>query len=790
MKDTTEPALTVAPGQRPQRPVADGQPLPEPCVEVASRWWPELPNVYTPIGWKNHLFRFNVFYDGSVLAQPNPPGGIDALAAWDGLGAHLMIMPSNSGHHPYPWRSGKSQLTTDGGRRWGYQGWTDDDAPVLWTDWRQSYHGLRGIVLREEVFAHVPGGHDIETGTEPLFAWIRVSVADRNPMVQREKCGFLVQVTRPHARYNMYVGRNLILDHDEATYPRELRCEGAEGGGGVLLEPDGTVRLGASPGPGATAGPFEPEEDIPHLLLWAEMPAQVGAYVDLLLPMIPQKRAAFEKELRLRRAAALAECNRYWAKRPATAATIETPEPFVNSFLRRNIQFGEVIAQKMPESDHYTNLTGSLIYSRVWATPTTMIDTMLLDTLGYHGAVDRYLEILRAAQGTAKPPGPSYENHRGYLATPRPLSAYDWLSDHGAILHAACHHALLSDDGDFVDRWLGPILSACEFIRDSRARTDHEGVPGVIPPAIATDRNVPTQAVWNVGWHYKGLTSAIQLLRRLGHGRAEEFAEEAEDFRAVFLEALRRETEKSPTWTDAEGREHHLVPTSLSPGTQITHAFYLDTGPLSVVYLGLLDADDPLIESSLRFFREGPNHRLYDPAGHHDQPPVLLHELSSCEPCFSWGFFHAHQSCDRYRFFEGMYSLLTGAHSRKTHIQCETRGGITGIPAIEAVYLIRLCVVDDAIEDDSLHLLRLVPRAWLSESGTTRFEDIPTIFGPVSVSFRLEGSGTRLHVTYSHRFHHPPKRVVLHTPPVEGLAEMVINGKAQKVGPGDVDAQD
>ena len=39
----------------------------------------------------------------------------------------------------------------------------------------------------------------------------------------------------------------------------------------------------------------------------------------------------------------------------------------------------------------------------------------------------------------------------------------------------------------------------------------------VMPPAVATDRGVPTQSVWNIGWNYKGLTSAVRLLKRIKH---------------------------------------------------------------------------------------------------------------------------------------------------------------------------------------------------------------------------------------------------------------------------------
>src|SRR5690606_7920873 len=48
---------------------------PEPNVEIAKRWWPAQRNVWTPLGWKDHAFRFNVLYNGTILVAPM--GGYD-----------------------------------------------------------------------------------------------------------------------------------------------------------------------------------------------------------------------------------------------------------------------------------------------------------------------------------------------------------------------------------------------------------------------------------------------------------------------------------------------------------------------------------------------------------------------------------------------------------------------------------------------------------------------------------------------------------------------------------------
>ena len=251
----------------------------------------------------------------------------------------------------------------------------------------------------------------------------------------------------------------------------------------------------------------------------------------------------------------------------------------------------------------------------------------------------------------------------------------------------------------------------------------------------------------------------------------------AADYRNTCVGALRKATAENPTWVDRKGRTHHIVPTSLSAGGDVTHAFYLDTGPLFLVYAGLLKADDPMMRSTLKFFREGPNWTTFDRYGGHEQPAVLIHEVSSCEPPSSFNLSHSHQLGDRQRFLEGMYSMMAGAHSRKTFTTCETRGGITGLVSHMDICSVKLCVIDDLIEPATLHLLRTTPKAWLKTDHVTRFENVPTIFGPVTVRFELTDDGKTLDLHYSANFHHTPRKVMLHVPPLPEIDQLHINGR-------------
>ncbi len=767
----------------------------EPNAAIAATWWPPLRNVWTPVGWENHPFRFCVLYNGTIVADPHPLGSIlgrpikQYLSKYEGLGVQLTITPSADGAFPprpdHPYRL---SAQPDGGV--GLQGWADNPTPVLWTEYPANFYcGNYGIVLRQEVFAHVDDGTPVVNGQESLYAWIRFSVYHVDELSAPEFFHLMIHLgSATQIARSMFHEDNLTVHPDSAFYPRVLTKEVFEDGrisGCYLCEAEDRVRLVAQTETGAIEL-LENTPDSRDYYLKLTFPAVQGFHTDLLLPMIPGTREAVEAERVLGYEGALRQGDAYWARVPETAAFIDTPERQVNEAVRNLIRFGRVITETNPETGERAMLTGSWNYDTLWPTPTSMTAHMLMDVMGYHAFVADNLEIFRNHQGTAKAPGESYPLHPGYFGAPRALSSVDWLTDHGAILHAVCNHALLSDDGAFTERWCESIVKACDFIKESRAVVGHGGVPGVLPPAVATDAEVPGQAVWNIAWNYKGLTSAVRLLQRIHHPRAQEFSEEAREYKEVFVQAYREHVKTMPLWTDRSGQRHPIIPSMLSGVDNFNHPFFLDAGPMALVFARLFDGDDPLMRTALAYYREGPNTRLYDPRGNMHQRAVLLHEISSCEPCYSFNLFASWEAGDRRHFLEGMYSLLVASLSPQTYIGCEHRHGIYGLVAPGALmtYFVRLAAIDDLLEEDCLHLMRLTPRAWIRKDYTTRFENIPTYYGPASLRFSPSDDQRALRVDWAPAFRCQPEAILLHVPPLEGLKKVVVNGESFRVKPG------
>ena len=746
----------------------------EPDFQQACKWWRDLPNTWTPIGWPDHLARFNVLWNGSILAQPHLNRRTEQ---WQGQGLYLAIVPHYTEYHN-DWAS--SFLRHDDGMV--KQGWCPGDAPRLWSEWSKD-----GVLVRSEIFAHTPGGGPLQRGDEPLFAWVRFRLHALCPALPLEDSyGVNLILHAPHLSTSMSMRDNIRFWADQAKYPRELkpaRAGYSAAKGWLLLEPGAKVRLAVPPGQVDLQQLLflPPVEKQPWTKLHLRLPCRQDASVDLLVPLLPTARQEAEKELARGYDAALAEADRFWQAQVQSETRFEVPEPELNEAIRHSVRFSHVLTERNPATGKLCKINGSWTYANLWTTPGAMDLTMMMDLLGQHRMVRRYLDIFRDEQGTVVPPGAAYELHPGYLSTPAAYKSIDWLSDNGAVLYVLAEHALLSGDAEYAKEFADTIVKSCDWIKAARAKTGHGGYEGVLPPAVATDAGTKIQAVWTVGWNYKGLCSAVRLLKQLGHPRAVEFEAEAKDYRSAFLDALRDKCQKMPTWTDADGKARRFVPTSLAGDNKAEsrHAFYLDTGPLFPVFAGLMDADDPLMKDVRAWFRHGPQHAFYRRDANCWQVPVLDKEMSSCEPCYSWNVFHSWQLGNRQRFLEGMYSLFAGSLSRQTWISCETRGGITGnvFSAPLGIYLARLAVVDDQLEDDTLHLLRLAPLAWLRPGAACRFEQLPTGFGPVTLRTAMSDDGKTLTVDWQPAFRQTPKRVLLHRPPLDDLKHLVVNGQ-------------
>ncbi|WP_344158903.1 hypothetical protein [Kribbella yunnanensis] len=786
----------------------------EPDIELAKLWWPNPRNVWTPIGWKDHLFRFNVTYNGSVIGAPSPlarkikefekesnPNDdkhyekdrlqLD-MTPWGGPAFSrgkpedpTPRMPDLYPGHFYVYREDQGLY----GR--GRQSWADHPTPVLQTEWTFSEAGL---VLRQSVFAHAMNGADVVTGEESLFAWIRLEVvaADARLVKPNRDYGFAIRVCRAYYTqelpYNWQDGIVLTGFPELApfTYTRWKKDLSANGMTGFSMWQPRGPQLGVLAMNGAPAPEFlEPTVAGKNIYeIAARLKPEVGSRVDILQCMRPVNEAnEFNPEINLGYDGALADSNRYWSRKPATAATVSTPEKYVNDLVTRNIQFSEVVACKVPGKTYSTFLTGSMGYDVLWSTPTSMTSHMFLSLLGHHDTVAKHLDLYLGNQGKKTPKGELYPSHLGYYSTPEEVKAVDWLPDHGAVMISVATHALMTGDQAFIDKWLPSLLLACDWIEMACKLTGHGGVVGLPPAAEASDEEISVQSIWATAWIYKGLATTIRLLKRLNHARVPALTALAADYRAKASAGLDAIGRVSPKWRHPDGSDYPIYGHNyFGPAGNFGEAMRLDAGAMVMVWAGLLPASDERMVKYCDYFRVGPNAKLWN-GGSRKHPldaPILEHEISSFEPIYSWNIFHSWQLGNRARFLEGMYSLAAGGVSPQTYIPFEHRGGMSASLGTHATIftLMRLAVVDDQLSETDLNLLRLCPMAWLTTDQDTVFDKMATVYGPVSLKFRRTGS-TQLTLTWTATWRTKPERLLVHAPP--GFTTLIINGTTYAV---------
>lgn len=691
-------------------------------AQRACEFWPDQRGHWAPVGWKDHLNEFNVFYNGTVFA------GIKGTPEEQKLTCELRV---NVCAAPVK-AKGCDKMLSRGQNPDGLEtaSWTKDSAPVYVIE-----HVFENapVKVEQRQFAHIPGGRAVKRGDEPHFLWMRFVVTDTIPMINPVKnvaCCLTLQGATLAASMSAF--NNVNFNSKPATIIARDDC-----------------RL---------ATPAKAEYLDRHLVL--NLPCRVGAQVDAVFAIRPVDAATMRRELALGYDGALREANRFWKAELKTRTSIRVSEPLVQGWIDQLPRLEAMIGEKHPASGQYFLPSGSFFYEAIWPTPTAMA-AYAMEFVGHGREVAKYIETYRQHQGTIKPPSPYLEKHPGYLATPASHTSIDWLTDHGAIMWMAANHGLFSMDARYLERWVPALVKGCEFVRDARRNQKHKGHPGILPAGIANDCSTTSQAAWNDAWTFKGLTTTVRLLERLRHRRAGEFRREAESYRGAFQRAYRDVVAKSKRWTAPDGTRVPFTPPTLAEakGYEAAHAFHLDGGALALVFGELFPASDPVMQACLRWFREGPQHRFVRKFSSCWQVPALVNEMSTCEPCYSWNLFHSFELGDRERFAQGLYSVFAGGASRQNFVSCETREGVFGNVFSHglALMLLRMSVLHEV--GDELHLLKMAPAALLRDF---EWKNVPTWFGEVSISGRYEAGV--LHLDYRPPTRSKPKRTVLHLP--------------------------
>ncbi len=110
----------------------------EPDYQIAAGWWPELNNVWTPVGWKDLAYRFVVLFEGTLVCDPSYDCSIPDMARYEGQGVQVSFLPvCDENGMKFLDERGPFPTTTQTGYRTGHQWWEQRPTPVLVTESRQ-----------------------------------------------------------------------------------------------------------------------------------------------------------------------------------------------------------------------------------------------------------------------------------------------------------------------------------------------------------------------------------------------------------------------------------------------------------------------------------------------------------------------------------------------------------------------------------------------------------------------------------------------------------------------------
>jgi hypothetical protein len=205
---------------------------------AACAYWPDQREHWAPVSWKDHLFDFNVFYNGHVLADPVgiglnpnilPEQAVFASELRVVIGTSDPLAGGAPDADPTGRPGGADQmlvlLQNPDGRQ--VASWADGSAPVYRLD-----HNVLGtpLIVRQSQFAHLPGGRRTQLGDEPLFLWMRFELLDMIEQINRaERVYITLSVLRPSTLTGMGAFNNINFNfgYGVPAYPLPLAFDGA-----------------------------------------------------------------------------------------------------------------------------------------------------------------------------------------------------------------------------------------------------------------------------------------------------------------------------------------------------------------------------------------------------------------------------------------------------------------------------------------------------------------------------------------------------------------------------------
>lgn len=352
------------------------------------------------------------------------------------------------------------------------------------------------------------------------------------------------------------------------------------------------------------------------------------------------------------------------------------------------------------------------------------------------------------------------------------------LSSHGQSLQALGQHYLMTRDRDYAAEVYPMIRRAVEWMRLERAKTGN----GLLPASWPYDAEmIKGHYTSHNLWGLQSLRTSIRVARELG--RADE-ARAWQAFHNEFEASLLKAIEASA------GREGY-VPTGLyefvtGPAARDGFREYQtnqDWENLLLVYpTEVLRPSDPRVAATMARmhrdkYREG---IMTYRNGQHLHQYLTTNVTNQHVACGE----QEQALIDLYHILlhsgsshEGYENLVVPWGDRTTSCPPPHGWAAVKIPLLVRNMLVREHGGRGGLDEDQrdLHLFSVVSPAWAEPGRQLAVADAVTEMGRISAAMRFQVEGAE--VTFEGKFHHPPRRLVVHVPYFVELSSFTSDAK-------------
>ena len=460
----------------------------------------------------------------------------------------------------------------------------------------------------------------------------------------------------------------------------------------------------------------------------------------------------------------------FWRKQRTRGAQIKTPEPWLNDL------YAAHLAHQML-ADHVLSDGSGLINTSVGASSygnfanESCMSIQELTQRGLHAEARRRLEVYLRFQSTAKLKGNFTDFDGVYFGAGGFEGNTAYCQNHGWVLWALAEHYFVTRDS----RWLAEV--AHSVIR---------GIDWVIRQRQTTMKELPFSQGWEYGFFpaggvedldeyaywlttnaltWRGVDAAARALEAIDHKEAARLRREANAFRQDLIRGFRISRQQAPLVRLRDGRwvPHHPCRLYKRGRDRRWIAEVLE-GSLYLILSGLIGANSRdarwiLDDLQDNLYMNPPSgypitdyeSQWFDRGGFSIQPNLLAGLIPHLDrdeiDVYLWMFFNGFAACYREEinsFSEHPLPELgfSSAASMKTSDESNAM-----------LWLVYMFVYE---HDETLHLGRAIPRAWLEAGQEIHVERVSTRYGSVGV--RYQSNGGHIHVSVNLDLHELPKR--------------------------------